>query len=113
MPTWNYIVVQASGRLRAIDDPAWLRRFVGRLTDRHEAPRRDPWAVEDAPADFVETLLKAIVGIEIPVTSLVGKWKVGQNRSAADRAGVAAGLAGEAGPAFAALAGMPRASERA
>ncbi len=113
VPTWNYIVVQASGRLRAIDDAAWLREFVGRLTDRHEAPRRTPWAMDDAPADFVETMLKAIVGIEIEVTSLVGKWKVSQNRSAADRAGVAAGLAQERGPAFAALVGTPQATDEA
>lgn len=104
VPTWNYIMVQASGRLRAIDDPTWLRAFVGRLTDRHEAPRVAPWAVEDAPADFVETMLGAIVGIEIALTSLAGKWKVSQNRSAADRAGVARGLAAEIGPAVATLA---------
>jgi transcriptional regulator len=93
VPTWNYIMVQARGRLRAIDDAAWLHAFVTRLTDRHEAPRSAPWAVSDAPADYIETMLRAIVGIEIVLTSLVGKWKVGQNRSAADREGVARGLA--------------------
>nr|HET7858361.1 FMN-binding negative transcriptional regulator [Caldimonas sp.] len=107
VPTWNYVMVQARGRLRAIDDRAWLRDFVSRLTDRHERGRSDPWAVSDAPADFVETMLGAIVGIEITLTSLVGKWKVSQNRSAADRAGVVEGMAREHGDA--ALAGEVRA----
>ena len=93
VPTWNYVMVQARGRLRAIDDTDWLRAFVTRLTDRHEAPRAQPWAVSDAPEDYIATMLRAIVGIEIVLTSLTGKWKVGQNRSAADRAGVAQGLA--------------------
>jgi len=92
VPTWNYLMVQARGRLRAVDDKAWLRAFVTRLTDHHEGSRAAPWAVTDAPADFIEATLGAIVGIEIPLSSLVGKWKVSQNRSAADRAGVAAGL---------------------
>ncbi len=92
VPTWNYVMVQARGRLRAVDDKAWLRAFVTRLTDHHEGGRAAPWAVTDAPADFIEATLGAIVGIEIRLSSLVGKWKVSQNRSAADRAGVAAGL---------------------
>ncbi|NUZ04481.1 FMN-binding negative transcriptional regulator [Piscinibacter koreensis] len=96
VPTWNYVMVQARGPLRVIDDPAWLRRLVTRLTERHEGTRAAPWAVDDAPADYVDALLRAIVGIEIPLTSLVGKWKVSQNRPAADRAGVAAGLRAEA-----------------
>jgi transcriptional regulator len=93
VPTWNYVMVQARGPLRVRDDAAWLHAFVTRLTDRHEAPRATPWAVRDAPDDYIATMLRAIVGIEIPLTSLVGKWKVSQNRSAADRAGVARGLA--------------------
>ncbi len=97
VPTWNYVVVQARGALRAIDDREWLRAFVTRLTDRHEGPRPAPWVVTDAPADYVETMLGAIVGIEMPVTSLIGKWKVSQNRPAADREGVAAGLDREHG----------------
>ena len=99
VPTWNYVMVQARGRLRAIDDRAWLRDFVSRLTDRHEAGRPAPWAASDAPADFLETMLGAIVGIEITLSSLVGKWKVSQNRSAADRAGVVEGLVRERGDA--------------
>jgi transcriptional regulator len=98
VPTWNYVMVQARGPLRVMDDAAWLHAFVTRLTDRHETPRAAPWAVSDAPADYITTMLRAIVGIEIPVAALTGKWKVSQNRSAADREGVARGLA-EAGTA--------------
>ncbi len=95
VPTWNYIVVHGRGSVRAIEDPAWLHAFVTRLTDRHEAGQRAPWAVTDAPADFVATMVGAIVGIEIVLSSLVGKWKVSQNRSGADRAGVGRGLVEE------------------
>ena len=104
VPTWNYVMVQAHGRLRAIDDTAWLHAFVTRLTDRHEAARATPWAVADAPPDYIATMLGAIVGIELVVTTLTGKWKVSQNRSAADRAGVVQGLR-DAGVAEAALLG--------
>ncbi len=97
VPTWNYVMVQARGALRPIDDPEWLRAFVTRLTERHEGERTAPWAVSDAPADYIETMLRAIVGIEIELTSLTGKWKVSQNRPAADRAGVVAGLLREGG----------------
>ena len=92
VPTWNYAVVHAHGPLRVIDDRKWLREFVGKLTDRHEAPRSDPWKVTDAPADFIDTMVAAIVGIEIPIAKLAGKWKVSQNRPAQDRAGVIEGL---------------------
>jgi transcriptional regulator len=93
VPTWNYCVVQARGPLRVRDDAAWLHAFVTRLTDRHEAAQARPWAVRDAPDDYIAAMLRAIVGIEIPLKSLVGKWKVSQNRNAADRDGVARGLA--------------------
>lgn len=92
VPTWNYVMVQARGPLRAVDDAAWVRAFVTRLTTRHEAVQAKPWAVTDAPPDYIETMLRAIVGIEITLTALAGKWKVSQNRSGADRAGVANGL---------------------
>jgi transcriptional regulator len=92
VPTWNYVVVHAHGPLRVIDDRDWLRAFVSRLTDRHEAARQDPWKVTDAPADYIETMLGAIVGVEIPIARLTGKWKASQNRPASDRAGVVAGL---------------------
>lgn len=93
VPTWNYAVVHAYGPLRVIDDRAWLRQFVERLTQRHEAPRTDPWKVSDAPSDFVDTMVAAIVGVEIPIARLTGKWKVSQNRPEKDRIGVTAGLA--------------------
>lgn len=92
VPTWNYAVVHAQGHLRVIQDTAWLRTLVGRLTDTHEAARAQRWQVGDAPADYIEQMLRAIVGIEIEVTRLQGKWKTSQNRTASDRAGVAAGL---------------------
>lgn len=99
VPTWNYVMVQARGRLRAIEDPRELHALVSRLTDTHERSRAAPWAVSDAPADYIEKTLGAIVGIEIPIESLTGKWKVSQNRSAADRDGVARMLEQEPGGA--------------
>jgi len=92
VPTFNYIVVHAYGTMRVIEDSAWLREFVGGLTDRFQAPRAQPWAVTDAPEDFVTMQLRAIVGIEIQLTRLIGKWKTSQNRPAADQEGVVAGL---------------------
>ena len=96
VPTWNYVMVQARGTLRVLDDAPWLHALVTRLTDRHEAARAVPWAVSDAPADYIETMLGAIVGIEITLTALTGKWKVTQNRHAADRDGVVFGLRAQA-----------------
>jgi transcriptional regulator len=98
VPTWNYTVVQARGPLRAIEDAPWLHALVSGLTAHHEAPRAQPWAVADAPDDYVQVMLRAIVGIEIELTQLVGKWKVSQNRNEADRNGVAAGLASSPSP---------------
>ncbi len=92
VPTWNYAVVHAHGTLVVHDDREWLRALVTRLTDQQEAGLPQPWRVADAPADYLERMLGAIVGIEIPLARLSGKWKVSQNRTAADRAGVAEGL---------------------
>jgi transcriptional regulator len=108
VPTWNYAVVHAYGPLRAIDDAAWLRAFVERLTNRHESGRPGPWQVSDAPADYVDKMVTAIVGIELPVARLVGKWKASQNRPAADRAGVVAGLEQDGGDAAHAMAALVR-----
>jgi len=109
VPTWNYAMVQARGPLQVLDDPVALRALVGRLTERHEAGLPRPWAVDDAPADYVDTMLRAIVGLEIPLTALAGKYKLSQNRPAADRAGVQAALdAGD--PAQQALAAWMRAA---
>ncbi|WP_300754196.1 FMN-binding negative transcriptional regulator [Janthinobacterium sp.] len=92
VPTYNYAVVHGHGPLRTIDDPVWLLALVERLTTRHEAQQATPWAVADAPAGYIDKLLAAIVGIEIPLTRLTGKWKLGQNRTAEDRSCMAAGL---------------------
>ena len=108
VPTWNYAVVHARGRLRVTEDAGWLRTLVGRLTDTHEATRAHRWQVDDAPADYIEQMLRAIVGVEVELTSLQGKWKVSQNRSAADRAGVAAGLASLDTDAARDMAGLVR-----
>lgn len=107
VPTWNYTLVQARGVLRAVDDAPWLRQLVGRLTTHHEATQAAPWAVDDAPADFVQQMLRAIVGIEIAVETLQGKWKVSQNRSRADRDGVADGLGAHAMAALVRPPGKP------
>jgi transcriptional regulator len=92
VPTWNYVVVQARGDAVFIDDPDWLRRHVTRLTDLHEAQEDRPWAVGDAPADYIERMIAGVVGIEIRIDGLAGKWKLSQNRNAADRRGVLDGL---------------------
>jgi transcriptional regulator len=95
VPTWNYAVVHAQGAIAWHEDAAWLRRFLETLTDRHEAQRVEPWQVTDAPPSYIERMLTSIVGFEIAVSSLTGKWKLGQNRATEDRAGIAAGLAAE------------------
>lgn len=92
VPTWNYALVQARGTARVVEDAAWLRRALGDLTAVHEAGLPQPWQLSDAPPDFLDATMKAIVGIEIPLASLSGKWKVSQNRSVADREGVVRGL---------------------
>jgi transcriptional regulator len=99
VPTWNYITVHAWGRPQVMDDAAWLRKQVDDLTRHNEAPRAAPWQVSDAPEPFVAAQVKGIVGIEIPIARLEGKWKVSQNRPAVDQAGVVAGLRSEGGDA--------------
>jgi transcriptional regulator len=96
VPTWNYVAVHAWGPLNIFDDPDWLRKQVGALTTLHETGRSEPWAVTDAPADFVAAQIKGIVGLEIPIARIEGKWKVSQNRPQADRAGVIEGLCSQA-----------------
>jgi transcriptional regulator len=104
VPTWNYITVHAYGTPRFIQDRDELLDIVTRLTTRHESARKDPWAVTDAPADYIDGMLKAIVGIALPITRLEGKWKLSQNRNPADIAGVREGTAAEPGDDAAALA---------
>ncbi len=95
VPTWNYAVVHAHGRLRAVADEAWLRAQIGALTRLKEEGRREPWQVGDAPEPFIAAQIKGIVGIEIEIARIEGKWKVSQNRPEADRRGVVEGLRGE------------------
>ena len=95
VPTWNYTVVHAHGPIRFIEERDWLLALVGTLTERNERERVAPWRVTDAPAAYLERMLRAIVGFEIAVGRLEGKFKASQNRTAEDRAGVAAGLAAD------------------
>ena len=106
VPTWNYAIVHAHGVPQAFDDPTRLLDLVTRLTQAHETRQTHPWQVSDAPADYLNSLLKAIVGIEIPVQRWVGKWKVSQNRPAADQQGVAAGLMAQGSEAAAQMAAL-------
>lgn len=92
VPTWNYVTVHAWGRPRIVEDAAWLRRQIDELTRAQESPRPEPWAVGDAPEDYLAAQMQAIVGLEIPIDRIEGKWKLSQNRAEADRAGVIAGL---------------------
>ena len=85
VPTWNYRVVHAAGHVRFRDDEAFLREVVGRLTQTHEAGLPAPWRMNDAPGDYIASMLKAIVGVEIGITRLVGKFKLSQNRNLRDR----------------------------
>jgi len=92
VPTWNYAVVHVYGRVQIVDDPKWLRAQIETLTNQNEAQFSEPWAVADAPVEFTEKLLESIVGIEMKITKLVGKWKVSQNQPSQNRESVNAGL---------------------
>jgi transcriptional regulator len=92
VPTWNYLVVQAHGRITFTQDATWLRTLVDALTDRHEGSRPMPWKVADAPSEYLDRMLRMIVGFEIVVERLEGKFKASQNRTERERAGVTAGL---------------------
>lgn len=92
VPTWNYITVHARGALRWVQDADWLRAHVAALSDTHESGRENPWKFTDAPASYTDALLRAIVGFELTVTALEGKYKLSQNRDAADHDGAREGL---------------------
>jgi len=92
VPTWNYAVVHAYGPIRLIEDPAWLMAHLETLTNTHEASFPKPWKITDAPPGYIASQLKGIIGLELPIRRLEGKWKVSQNRNTADRQGVAKGL---------------------
>jgi transcriptional regulator len=105
VPTWNYLAIHAHGTVRFFHERERLLDVVTRLTDRHEQPRAHPWKVSDAPPDYLDDMLKGIVGVELAITRLEGKWKASQNRNEADRRGVEEGLRGEGQPTMAALVG--------
>lgn len=98
VPTWNYIAVEVRGTPSVIQDATWLRRQLEDLTHSHEGIRPQPWSLNDAPADYVAGLMKAIVGIEIPIKSIEGTWKMSQNKTVADRSGVIDGMRDENDP---------------
>ena len=93
VPTWNYIAVHAWGQAEVFDEPERLLQLVSRLSDHHEQGRPQPWAVSDAPREYIDAMLRAIVGFALPIRRVEGKWKLSQNRSANDQASVRAGLA--------------------
>jgi transcriptional regulator len=103
VPTWNYVAIHAHGSLRFIDDLDWKIAHVTRLTASHEAHRAAPWAVSDAPADYIAGMARGIIGFTLPIARLYGKWKMSQNRLPADAAGAAQGLSREGNAAVAAL----------
>jgi transcriptional regulator len=101
VPTWNYVVVQVWGRPRVVEDPQWLLAQINELTLSQEGGRHDPWAVADAPEDYVAAQIRGIAGLEIPVSRIEGKWKASQNQPEANRQGVVQGLRESAADAMA------------
>ena len=95
VPTWNYAVVHVHGHITWNQDRIWLRTLVEALTDRHESGQAAPWRVADAPEEYIQQMLGAIVGFEIAITRMTGKWKLSQNRTPAERAGVVAALSAQ------------------
>ena len=106
VPTWNYVTVHFTGSLTVQQDPEWLRDVVTRLTQRHERGRPAPWAVTDAPPDYINGQLRGIVGVELTVVTVAAKHKLSQNRGAEDQAAVADALRGEPGPGPAGVAAL-------
>jgi transcriptional regulator len=106
VPTWNYLAIHARGTIELFDDTSALIDVISRLTLAHEGGRAQPWAVADAPADYIQTLTRAIVGFRLTVTGLEGSWKMSQNRTPADQAGIRAGLAADHTPRSDAVAAV-------
>lgn len=106
VPTWNYVVAHARGKLRVINDVHWLRSHLEALITQHEAPFEQAWQLGDAPADFIDQLMQAIVGIEIEITQLTGKWKVSQNQPLENQQGVMHGLKSTANTQASEMAGI-------
>ena len=108
VPTWNYAVVAAHGRPEFIHDPAWLHAHLRSLSDAQEAAQSVPWSIDDAPADYIEKLVAAVVGVAIPIQRIEGKWKTSQNRQDADKMGVVAGLLAKGDDEAKAMASLVR-----
>lgn len=108
VPTWNYLAIHAYGEVGTFDDPERMREHVTQLTRTHESARPAPWAVSDAPSEFIDSMLRGIVGVVIRITRLDGKWKMSQNRPGQDQASVLERLMGEGGPDQAAVADIIR-----
>lgn len=108
VPTWNYAIVQVRGTAKIMDDTIWLARQIADLTGQQEDERKQAWAVTDAPPEFIQAQIKGIVGLEITIEDIIGKWKVSQNRPIADREGVAAGLDHEVAAHSAGMARLVR-----
>lgn len=106
VPTWNYVVAHARGKLRVINDGNWLRSHLEAFTAKHEAVFEQPWRLDDAPAGFIETLMLAVVGVEIEITALTGKWKVSQNQPLENQLGVLQGLSSTANAQARAMAAV-------
>lgn len=106
VPTWNYAVVHARGRPRVIDDHEWLLEHLNALTNEHEARQDSPWQIADAPEAFTARMIESLVGVRMQIDSIVGKWKVSQNRPVGDRLGVAAGLRARGDDASIAMEGL-------
>lgn len=98
VPTWNYATVHVWGHASLTEDAAWLRRQLNDLTMHHEGSRPQPWSINDAPADYLANQMKAIIGIEIPISRVEGTWKMSQNKADADREGVVAGMRSDTDP---------------
>lgn len=112
VPTWNYVAIHAYGRIAFFDDPVRLLALVTKLTETHEGKRAAPWAVTDAPADYIRARLKGIVGFNLPIARLEGKWKMSQNQPAENRRGAADGLLREGGPSEAAVSAIMTATDK-
>jgi transcriptional regulator len=112
VPTWNYADVHAYGTVQLVEDAEWLCRFLVRLSERHEARNPVAWRMQDLPDAYVEAMLKGIIGLDIAVTRLEGKYKLSQNRPAADRPGVVAALEAQSDPESHAVARLMRDRER-
>jgi transcriptional regulator len=106
VPTWNYAVVHAYGVLRVVDNASWLRAQLDSLTKRNESSFPEPWAVSDAPPEHIERIMTAIVGVEVVITKLLGKWKVSQNQPTQNQVGVIAGLKASGLPESEAMAAL-------